>query len=408
MIQQKKKVILANAAICNGNRGCLALSYCAIYLIDSIFSSQKIEYELYLTDSNVKGSIEKAICIADKKIYFSTCIYPVAYTWKSFLHNIYKWRETVRSWKIFRNADLILDIGQGDSFADIYGRSRFEGIDRIHKTARFFHKPYSLLPQTIGPFKNVRIREKANKSIAKAQWVMARDIQSYNYVTEHVPLQKDIKEYIDIAFFLPFSKRTFDSNYVHVGLNISALLWHGGYSKKNQFDLKSDYPTLMRQIVEFFLSRPEVKLHLVPHVVNHMRNVENDYAIAFDLQKEYGCEKVTLAPLFLNPIDAKDYISGLDFFLGARMHATIAAYSSGVPVVPMAYSRKFNGLFCDTLAYSTMVDLKTMTAEESIQMVMQAYEERKKLKKKIEDSMHAIVEEKKRQLLDDLRKILLA
>lgn len=52
-----------------------------------------------------------------------------------------------------------------------------------------------------------------------------------------------------------------------------------------------------------------------------------------------------LAPAFASPSEAKSYIAGMDFFMGARMHACITALLSGVPVVPMAYSLKFEGLF---------------------------------------------------------------
>ena len=83
---------------------------------------------------------------------------------------------------------------------------------------------------------------------------------------------------------------------------------------------------------------------------------------------------------FLTPIDAKDYISGLDFFMGSRMHATIAAFSSGVPVVPIAYSRKFNGLFKDTLEYEYMVDLKNSSNEEAFTMIKSSFEKRMNLK----------------------------
>ena len=65
-----------------------------------------------------------------------------------------------RAKQIFKNANFILDIGQGDSFADIYGFHRFNIIDRVHKLARRYHKPYCILPQTIGPFKDESIKEK--------------------------------------------------------------------------------------------------------------------------------------------------------------------------------------------------------------------------------------------------------
>ena len=66
------------------------------------------------------------------------------------------------------------------------------------------------------------------------------------------------------------------------------------------------------------------------------------------------------------------------------MHATIAAFSSGVPVVPMAYSRKFNGLFQETLCYSQLIDLKKDSQKEILQTIHSAFSNREQLKKEIE------------------------
>ena len=44
----------------------------------------------------------------------------------------------------------------------------------------------------------------------------------------------------------------------------------------------------------------------------------------------YAIPGTVLAPRFSTPSEAKTYIAGLDFFMGARMHACIAAFSSGV------------------------------------------------------------------------------
>ena len=196
---------------------------------------------------------------------------------------------------------------------------------------------------------------------------------------------------------------TFDKNFIHVGLNISALLWHGGYTQDNQFGLKGDYQKAVRGIIDYFLSLPNVKLHLIPHVVGSERHIENDYAVSFDLQQESGNPNLILSPLFLSPVDAKSYISGMDFFMGARMHSTIAAFSSGVPVVPMAYSRKFNGLFIDTLGYNHMVDLKVDSEEEVLNKVKALYESRNGLKEEISSANSGIVEERKQLLVNDLK-----
>jgi polysaccharide pyruvyl transferase WcaK-like protein len=85
-----------------------------------------------------------------------------------------------------------------------------------------------------------------------------------------------------------------------------------------------------------------------------------------------------LAPRFKTPVDAKSYISGLDFLCGSRMHACIAAFSTGVAVVPIAYSRKFSGVF-GTLDYQHNTDCKTQTADEILGAVIAGFENRKAL-----------------------------
>ena len=406
-MKKKKNIILGNATLKNGNRGCLALTYCAIYLIDDICKMNGVDYKLYLVRSKSQGTYPNYLNINNHTISFSLCGYPLDYTLKSFLTSLTNLKDLVKNWKTFRMADVVFDIGHGDSFADIYGLGRFNMVDKIHKIARFFRKPYVLLPQTIGPFDNKTIKKKADRTISRAFSVMARDKISFDYVVDNTS-QINVNEYIDVAFFLPYTKAQFDSKYINVGLNISALLWNGGYNKNNQFELKTDYKELIKKIISYFIAKPEVKVHLVSHVVNHVRNIENDYAVAFDLKKELPSDRVVLAPLFLTPIDAKDYISGLDFFMGSRMHATIAAFSSGVPVVPMAYSRKFNGLFIDTLDYEYMVDLKQDSIEKALDMIKNSFEQREHLKQIIKSRLDGVVEEKKNKLYQDLTKILLS
>jgi polysaccharide pyruvyl transferase WcaK-like protein len=59
--------------------------------------------------------------------------------------------------------------------------------------------------------------------------------------------------------------------------------------------------------------------------------------------------------------------------MGARMHACIAAFSSGVPVLPIAYSRKFSGLF-GSLGYRYLVDCREDTDDEATAKVLEFLE----------------------------------
>ena len=394
-------IILANAPVKNGNRGCVALSLSTLYIIDKILNGRNIPHAFYLPQSGYDKKEEHTIKAGKVNLKFISLMDITPLSIKQQIKNIAKYKEYQATKEAYQEADFILDIGQGDSFADIYGKRRFDWIFSQYRLGMKYKKPYCILPQTIGPFKDASIRTQACKGISYAKCVMARDKQSYDYVKELLP-DKSVTEIIDVAFFMPFNRKEFNKDFIHVGLNVSALLWHGGYTRDNQFGLNVDYPSVIRSIIDYFLKRANVKVHLIPHVVSGERHVENDYAVSYDLFEEYNHPNLILSPLFLDPISAKSYIAGMDFFMGARMHSTIAAFSSEVPVVPMAYSRKFNGLFTDTLQYPYMADMKVQSEAEILDGIKQCYEQKDKLKEIEHDRMQTTVEERKRLMEERL------
>lgn len=400
------RIILGNAPIKNGNRGCVALTISIAYIIDEIMTKAGLSYELYLSDSQYNDRKIHEILIDDRKIEFKDCRYPIGISLKNTIGIIIKNIVKGCDFNIFFKADYILDIGQGDSFSDIYGFRRFNSIDRIHRIANFLNIPYCILPQTIGPFKNYKVEHRAIKSISNASYCMARDKQSYDYVVSKIPSLKSVKEYIDVAFFLPYHKIEQDSSFIHVGINISALLWHGGYTRNNQFGLKCNYQNLVTEIIDYFLGIENVQVHLIAHVVGAERTIENDYAVSYDLWMKYANPRLKLAPFALGPIEIKSYIAGMDFFVGARMHATIGAFSSGVPVVPMAYSRKFNGLFMDTLRYNHLVDMKSDDNRACLELIFKSFEDRYLLKEEIVHQMNTTLMIRKNELMNDLANFL--
>lgn len=404
----KKKhlnIVLANAPIKNGNMGCVALTITMLDIIDVLMKEMGVGYDVYLPDSGWKNCDLMEYSALNRSYKYHVCDYYRHVDLKTTLKKKIRSLSNPKGFKrVFKKADVILDIGQGDSFSDIYGKYRFDCIDLIHSIARELHKPYCILPQTIGPFKDVVIKARADKSIADATLCLVRDQQSFKYVKENVPTQTSLKECIDVAFFMPYEKMSFSKEYVHVGLNVSSLLWHGGYNRNNQFGLKSDYPETINKIIEFFLSRQNVKLHLIPHVVSELRGIENDYEVSYELWRKYNSSQLVLAPFAFGPMEIKSYISGMDFFMGARMHSTIGAFSAGVPVVPMAYSRKFNGLFMDTLDYPYIVDLKMQKQDEILNVIEENFENREKTKTVVESRMNGMVKNRGEIFRDELKK----
>ncbi len=289
-------------------------------------------------------------------------------------------REAIRS-------DVVIDIGAGDSFADIYGPGRLRRMFLLKFLTHLAGRPLVVAPQTVGPFTRPLSKRLARWTLNRSAVVATRDALSTACVRE-LGVTRDVIEASDVALRLPYDAPPArdPGRPLRVGLNVSGLLMAGGYDRKNMFGLKMDYPALIDSLIAALRARPDVgELHLVPHViVADKTSPEDDYSASEALALRHP--GVIVAPAFATPSEAKSYIAGLDFFAGARMHSCIAAFSSGVPVVPMAYSRKFAGLF-GSLGYDHTVDCTSETAETILARVMAAFDERAALARDLDRAL---------------------
>lgn len=276
-----------------------------------------------------------------------------------------------------RRADLVLDIGAGDSFADIYGAARLKRIFAMKFLTHLARTPLVVAPQTIGPFTRGWSKRLARLSLNRSALVATRDAKS-TAALAGLGYRGAVVEASDVALRLPYDppgRRP--EGAPRVGINVSGLLMAGGYTGKNELGIALDYPALIRDLIAAFQARG-AEVHLVPHVIVRQGRMvgEDDRRATLALAEEFP--GTVLAPAFESPSEAKTYIAGLDFFMGARMHACIAAFSSGVPVVPMAYSRKFAGLF-GALGYDHTVDCTAETQAAIQDKILAAFEARAQL-----------------------------
>ena len=277
---------------------------------------------------------------------------------------------------IVRKTDVVFDVGAGDSFADLYGPRRAA----MQLLAKFvvLHtgRPLVLSPQTIGPFERKWARAGALFILSRARAVFTRDQPSCEFLSE-LGFQGAVTQASDLALRLPYEqpKTRSPDGTVRVGLNISGLLFNGGYNRANMFNLRDDYCQSVRELVAA-LSGDEARaavggrrmeLHFVSHVISQRQVLEDDARVAESFVA--AVPGAVAAPRFASPSEAKSYIASLDFFIGSRMHACIAAFSSGVPVIPLAYSRKFAGMF-GSLGYDAVVDCRTVGSAEIVSAVL--------------------------------------
>lgn len=400
-----KRILIMGANPYNPNKGVAALAYSTLYILSEVLDKQNVEYEFCIYSHEFRSTFDN-ITYPDGKIVKFRNVYPTR------IKSVFDFISLCFSkWKLvnlrdFLKSNYVLNIGAGDSFSDIYGEKHFNLINYPNILTRIFRKKLIFLPQTYGPFDTKGILwEKAISSLRYAEKIYSRDLQSTEFINQHIMLKHEVETFVDLAFYLPYRKVSIDDTSIHVGINVSGLLWNGGYTKNNQFGLKCDYHLLVLSIIKYFLAKENVFVHLVSHVLLPYSDVENDYECAKEIERYFNHSRIVVAPYFFDPIEAKSYISGLDFFLGSRMHACIGAFSSGVPVLLLSYSRKFGGLFSETLGYNCICNLKEIDESQVLNKIDEYFHDRSNLKMIIEN-INSLLEKKYDNFIKDFSKII--
>ncbi|MBN1764022.1 MAG: polysaccharide pyruvyl transferase family protein [Sedimentisphaerales bacterium] len=291
-------------------------------------------------------------------------------------------------------ADLIADITGGDSFSDIYGMKRFIRGYLKKRLCQLNGRPFIMLPQTYGPFKSKLSKMMAGRILRYSDEIYSRDRESLLVVEMLIGKNEKTRLSPDIAFALgsrkPDNPVTEKLHAVKqqgqsvIGLNVSGLLYNGGYTGKNEFKLKTDYPELVRDIIQHFSSQTNTYVMLVPHVFPDDRlAVESDpYAcakICDGLSPEVKRSVILPSGVF-DQCEIKYIIGQCDFFMGARMHSCIAAISQCIPAIGMAYSKKFIGVFESVGIPDYVVDMRNTSNAELLEQIKNIFNKRHAIK----------------------------
>ncbi len=305
-------------------------------------------------------------------------------------------------------ADIAASLAGGDSFSDIYGLGRFFYISLPQLLVLFLGKKLVLLPQTIGPFKGRMAKGIARFILGRAVIVYSRDYTGLKETKDFLKLHRNsekLKFCYDVGFVLdparPY-KIDLDGFPEHktgghsvIGLNVSGLLFMGGYTQDNMFGLKIDYREFIYELIDFLIQKKNIIVMLVPHVFGSGEHSESDLIacekIYGTLKKEYR-DKIYIARGIYNQSQIK-YIIGLcDFFIGSRMHACIAALSQGIPAVSIAYSKKFYGVMQSIGVEALVADPRKLEKEEIFNIIDKAYEQRDSIREQLTQTMPQVKE----------------
>lgn len=311
-----------------------------------------------------------------------------------------------RYFAVMTRVNLLADITAGDSFSDIYGMRRFV-LGFLQKWLVLkFRRPFIMLPQTYGPFRRKLTRCMAKSIIRQATVAYSRDKGGIRYLARLADGPRGKFRFVpDLAFVLDSRRprnideilppKTGDPNSLLVGVNVSGLLFHGGYDRNNMFRLESDYRQLICDVVKMLLKYDGTTILLIPHVFSPSGTVDSDPDACeevFDIFRGKYDGRLFLLGGKYDQNEIKFIIGRCDFFVGSRMHACIAAMSQYIPTVGLAYSKKFHGVFESVNLGNCVVDASSCDGQNMLEMIESAFKQRNQIHNQLEQVMPQVKE----------------
>jgi polysaccharide pyruvyl transferase WcaK-like protein len=254
------------------------------------------------------------------------------------------------------DAERVIDVG-GDILTEDYGAVSLAEVLLGHELVLRSGVPLVILAQTIGPVRSPFFVRWLRSVLSRAAVVTVRDPISYRFLDEDLGVRDAATLTADLAFLLPAAsderaERILLENGIPSGSPLAGISASQIVSRyfRHWSDAKAAreaYLSAMASTADHLVETLGGTVIFVPHVTipgnddrlasREIRERMEHREKAFVLEREYL------------PGDYKSVISRCSVFVGARMHATIAALSTGVPTLVMAYSAKTLGIMGEML-----------------------------------------------------------
>lgn len=241
--------------------------------------------------------------------------------------------------------DCVLSLG-GDNFSLDYGLPK-----KFVSQCEYFLRhgiPTAIWSASIGPFSGEPEYEKSVAEFLKrVSLITARESGTVDYL-DSIGVRENVVKVHDVAFALepePYAspESAFFEGDDIIGINVSGLIlkWYANDARAFQCEIVA--------FIEMLLGKG-YRVALIPHVSKPGAPMAlNDHAFLREIRGQIsaGEDRVLLLPDGIPTRQLKWAISRCRIFFGARTHATIAAISSGVPTIAIAYSAKARGIWND-------------------------------------------------------------
>lgn len=330
------------------NRGCEAIVKGTINILDSEF--QNVDYLLASFSEDPVSDFKKNI----KQINLPFRINRWSGYWWQYRFNrlLGKPEDKSRFLKILdRNlegVDVAFSIG-GDGYAIDYGHQIVDRLLIMDDYIKNRGIPMVIWGASIGPFdKEPDFERKIINHLKRIDLIVVREPISFNYLV-NLGIRDNVILAPDPAFALtplpcvlhPRIKKILKNNCI--GLNLSPLI--ARYATENNLE---KWALISISIIERLITDYDLPIILIPHVTFEKNRPKMDDELflreVYNKIKPKFRKKVVILPRNLSSQNLKWVISQTKLFVGSRTHSTIAALSSCIPSISIAYSRKAWGI----------------------------------------------------------------
>lgn len=167
-----------------------------------------------------------------------------------------------------------------------------------------------------------------------------------------------------------------------IGINFSPMVMGSMNNKQETRKAVCD-------LVEHILNNSDEKIVLIPHVRLPFSDDIDELKIIYEKYKNTD-RVILIDDITLNARQLKYIISKCKIFVGARTHATIAAYSTAVPTLAIGYSVKARGIARDIFGSEEgmTIPIKDLAGTDKLIKAYESiYNNREAIRKKLIDVM---------------------
>lgn len=251
-----------------------------------------------------------------------------------------------------RESDIALSIG-GDNYC-------YKGTEIYRDLNRIYHQKglkTVLWGCSVEP--DIVQEPETSKDLRRYNMIVARESITYEAIKK---IGGNVILSPDPAFYMEPQICEMDSRLLEedvIGINISPMILK---CAKNSDIAYKNYLELMKYIID----ESNATIALIPHVVWENND---DRKVLRKLYEDLGKNKrIVLVEDHTAP-ELKYIISHCRLFIGARTHATIAAYSSLVPTLVVGYSVKARGIAKDLFGTEDKYVIPVQELQDSMTLV---------------------------------------